>query len=230
MNPDQSEVFHVQIQDRLSKTKDDVAATLQLVMKYQAEIRSKVADAGPKPRGSEESLNQQIKDIEFEMMTNNMSKKKESECLRRITKIRSQIRLLDEFKAIDALRYKCKVTQERLDLQRKAVKELTSGLRKLEVIRKIFRTTGEQISLKEVVEEDLALQDSVVGDFIGFKGQNIRQIETAHSVVLDYEPRCSTISWHGVLSCLAFEHTLAGAPLILGCSLLLVRVEISATT
>eukprot|EP00750_Incisomonas_marina_P024094 INCI5084.2.p1 GENE.INCI5084.2~~INCI5084.2.p1 ORF type:complete len:1256 (-),score=304.35 INCI5084.2:687-4454(-) len=194
MDPGQSDVFHTQIQERLTKTKDDVAATLKLLMQFQDDIRKKYDDLGrSKPRDSEENLNQRIKDIEFEMMTSNLSKIEEENCIRRITKIRDEIRKLDAYKEIDALKYKAKVTQERLDLQRKAVKELTSGLRKLEVIRKIYRNTSKQISLQDVVEKDLALQDSVVGDFIGYKGQNIHQLEADHGVVLDYEARFKVV-------------------------------------
>ena len=193
MDPDQSDVFHVQIKDRLDKTKDDVAATLKLMTNYQKQIQAKIEAAGRRPRFNEAQLNQRIKDIEFEMMTTNMSKKEEDLSLRRINSIRADIKMLDDFKEIDALKYRLKVTQERLDLQRKAVKELTSGLRKLEVIRKIFRTTGRQIALKEVLEKDLALQDNVVGDFIGFKGQNIRRLESEFCVVLDYEARYKVV-------------------------------------
>lgn len=193
MDPEQSETFHVQIKDRLAKTKDDVAATLTLLREYQKDIREKQAEIGVKPRISEDNLNENIKAIEFKMMTNNLSKTEEASYLREINGIRNQIKQWSAYNEIDALRYKAKVTQERLDLQRKAVSELSSGLRKLEVLRKIFRTTGGQISLKDVIEEDIALHDSVVGDFIGKNGSNIRKLEEAYSVVLDYEARYKVV-------------------------------------
>lgn len=176
MDLSQSDSFQSQIKERLQKTKDDVSATLELMLGLQKKISAKKADAGPKPRQSKEELETKIKDIEFEMMTNNLSKQKEEEKMRTIFSIRKEIQKFGAFEEIDDLQYQRKVTQERLDLQRKAVKELSSGLRKLEVIQKVFRQTREQIPLKDVTEKDLALQDSVVGDFIGFKGQNIRSL------------------------------------------------------
>ena len=185
--------FRLQIKDRLQKTKIDVAATLDLLLSLREKVRAKKDAAGRRPRASEQELEQQIRDIEFDISTTNMSKKDHDAKLRQISKIRQQLASFDVFKEIDALNYECKVTQERLDLQRQAVKELTSGLRKLEVISLIFRHQKIQISLKDVVEKDLALQDSVVGDFIGTKGRNLKKLEADHCVVLDYEARYKVV-------------------------------------
>ena len=103
----------------------------------------------PKPRFSKERLEEEIRELEYKHQTTSMSNMQERNMLKEISELKSQRRLFrgyeDATSEISRLGRLRDMAREKVGTLRKSERELGKGLRKVEVTRKIFSLTNEQV-------------------------------------------------------------------------------------
>eukprot|EP00941_MAST-03F_sp_MAST-3F-sp1_P001779 g1779.t1 len=181
------------LKDRLSQKKLERFSIEEMIRSLEAQVHSALRRAPRRPRESLAELQTNIEKLEWERSTSSNSLQAEKQLLRRIKDLEQRKRAHAEVDQFDLmvreLREQIDRARAKLPMMHTAIKELQDALRKFEVSRKIFATTGEKVQPSELTEVSVSIPPAELPTLRGRNGENVERLEKQYHVVLDIDAR-----------------------------------------